>query len=286
MSGAWGIVLFRNLTMMIVFFYILTIMPLAGVLHYSIVHVGVQNQALLIGMTLVVTLIFGWMIARMAIRPLKEHFEHLERFSKETLHELNLPVSTILTNTKMLRRTHVDDKSLKRIERIDQAAAMLQERYDELDYLIRTQMQKESIETFDLAELASERLDFLRALYPHVSFSSSLEKTEVTLDRRGLRKVIDNLVDNAVKYADPSKGTVHVTLESRQLKVTDNGSGMDELELLRIFDHYYQNDASMPGYGIGLGLVKRYCDTHRIRVHVASESGEGTTMILDFKGVE
>jgi signal transduction histidine kinase len=41
----------------------------------------------------------------------------------------------------------------------------------------------------------------------------------------------------------------------------------------------------MPGYGIGLGLVKSYCDKHKIKLHVQSEKGVGTTMILDFKGV-
>ncbi len=274
--------MFRNLTIAIVIFYVVTIMPLAGVLHYSIVEAGIDNQMVLIAGTLAVTLLLGLMIARMAIAPLKEHFEHLERFSKETLHELNLPVSTIMTNTKMLKRTHDDEKSMKRLGRIEEAAAMIQERYNELDYLIRTQMQRETIETFDLAELMRERLEFFKALYPHVLFEDALESTSVTTDKIGLRKVIDNLVDNAVKYTQ-KEGVVQINLFNAVLAIKDHGVGMDEMELLRIFDRYYQSDATMPGYGIGLGLVKSFCDKHKIKLYVQSKKGEGTTMLLDFK---
>jgi len=273
--------LFRNLTLTIVIFYVVTIMPLAGVLHYTIVVAGVENQWLLIAGTLSVTLMLGLMIAKMAIDPLREHFAHLERFSKETLHELNLPVSTIMANTKMLKRTHDDEKSLKRLQRIEEAAAMIQERYHELDYLIRTQMQSETVELFDLSELIRERLEFLRALYPQVQFVQELEPTSVLLDKRGLRKVIDNLIDNAVKYTQ-KEGSVAVRLHGYVLEIEDHGIGMDEMELLRIFDHYYQSDATMPGYGIGLGLVKNYCDRYKVKLHVQSQKEVGTTMILDF----
>jgi two-component system, OmpR family, sensor kinase len=273
--------LFRNLTLTIVVFYVVTIMPLAGVLHYSIVVAGIENQWILIAGTLSVTLMLGLMIAKMAIDPLREHFAHLERFSKETLHELNLPVSTIMANTRMLKRTHDDDKSLKRLGRIEKAAEMIQERYRELDYLIRTQTRSEHLEQFDLAELIRERLEFLRALYPQVNFEQKLEAAPVELDRRGLQKVIDNLIDNAVKYTQ-HEGLVAVRLHQGLLEIEDRGIGMDEMELLRIFDHYYQSDATIPGYGIGLGLVKSYCDRHRIKLHVRSEKGIGTTMILDF----
>ncbi|MDX1295938.1 MAG: HAMP domain-containing sensor histidine kinase [Sulfurimonadaceae bacterium] len=276
--------MFRNLTLTIVTFYVVTIMPLAGVLHYTIVEAGVENQLALIVGTFAVTLLLGLMIARMAIAPLKEHFEHLERFSKETLHELNLPVSTILTNTKMLKRNEESEKSLKRLGRIEDAAKMIQERYSELDYLIRTQMQQETVEEFDLSELIRERVAFLQELYPQVQIGTELEAYRVTLDRIGLQKVIDNLVDNAVKYTAKAS-TVEVRLSQGVLEVRDRGIGMDEMELLRIFDRYYQSDATMPGYGIGLGLVKSYCDKHKIKLHVQSEKGVGTTMILDFKGV-
>lgn len=262
-----------------------TVLSIVVVHYYAITLFNIENIYLLLLGAIVMTVFLGFIIAKMAIEPLQEHFDHLERFSKETLHELNLPVNTILTNTKMLKKKHADDeKDLKRIERIEAASKMLQERYAELDYLIRTQMQREVVESFDLSELIEERLLFLQPLYAQLEFSVDLEPTRLNMDRIGLRKVIDNLVDNAVKYSSAT-GKIEIELHKSVLEVRDHGVGMDEVELFQIFDRYYQSDATMPGYGIGLGLVKSFCDKQKIKLHVRSKKGEGTTMILDFKGV-
>lgn len=281
----WDTVLFRNFKLAILTFYVITVLLLVGGLYYAVMVLGIDNLLVMIVLTLSITLLSGFAIAKMAIEPLQEHFMNLENFSKETLHELNLPINTIMANTGMLKRTHTDEKSLKRIERIEAASAMLQERYSELDYLIRRQMHREVIEVFDLSELIEERLELLRALYPQVEFMLDLEPISLNMDRMGLRKVIDNLIDNAVKYSG-GKGEVVLRMRDSVLEVQDFGSGMDEVELFQIFDRYYQSDASMPGFGIGLGLVKSFCDKHKIKLHVQSQKGEGTTMILDFKGVE
>jgi len=254
-----------------------------GIYYITVIH-GFEGIYLILLLATIVTLVMGAVIAKMAIEPLKQHFEHLENFSKETLHELNLPVNTILANTKMLRRTHGDAKSNKRIDRIEAAAVMLQERYGELDYLIARQMHREQTETFDLSELISERIEFFRLLYPQAHFCPDLEPIRLDLDRIGLRKVLDNLIDNAVKYSG-SEARIDIRLKEKILEIQDYGVGMDELELFKIFDRYYQSDAMMPGYGIGLGLVKSFCDKYKIMLHVRSVKDEGTTMILDFKEI-
>ncbi len=275
----------RNFKIAIIAFYVVTAFSMVAAHYYAFVVLGMDNIYLLLLVATVMTIFFGFVIAKMAIEPLQEHFDHLERFSKETLHELNLPVNTILTNTSMLKKKHAaDEKDLKRIERIEAASKMLQERYTELDYLIRTQMQRVIVETFDLKLLIEERLGFLQPLYPQLELRGALEATNVNMDKIGLRKVIDNLIDNAAKYSN-GKGTVDIRLSDRVLDIQDYGVGIDELELFKIFDRYYQSDATMPGYGIGLGLVKSFCDKQKIKLHVRSKVNEGTTMILDFKGV-
>lgn len=254
-------------------------------LYFAMEMLAFKDFFLIISIGFVLAVIAGAAIAKLAIEPLKEHFEQLEQFSKETLHELNLPVNTITANTKMLRKTHDDEKSLRRIGRIEMACEMLRERYGELDYLIKKQMQRESIETFDLGELVQERIALLRALYRGAHITADLDSLSINMDRMGLAKVIDNLIDNAVKYSTPP-AEIAVTLKDAQLSIADKGWGMDEVELFQIFDRYYQSDESMPGFGIGLGLVKTYCDKYRIKLHVHSTRGVGTTMILDFKGVD
>lgn len=222
----------------------------------------------------------GKIVSKVAMEPLKEYIDHLDRFSKETLHELNLPINTITANLSMLRKTHEDEKSIKRLDRIEMATVMLKERYNELDYLIKKQMEKESIETFDIRDLIDERLAFLKPLYPHVQWEIMNEPCLVTLDRKGFGKVIDNLVDNGVKYS-PSAALITLSLHDNKLSICDEGLGMDEMTLVHIFDRYYQSDSTMAGYGIGLGLVKRYCDRYKIGLHVHSQLGEGTCVTLE-----
>ncbi|MDP3465539.1 MAG: HAMP domain-containing sensor histidine kinase [Sulfuricurvum sp.] len=230
---------------------------------------------------LIASIGLGKILSRIAIEPLKEHFYHLDRFSKETLHELNLPVNTITANVSMLRKTHTDEKSQKRLERIELATKMLKERYNELDYLIKKQMEREIVASFDLAHLVQERINFLSGLYPSVQWSLEAHSLEVELDAIGMAKVIDNIIDNGVKYSS-SSAKIDVTLIGHTLRIADQGCGMDEVTLMKIFDRYYQSDKTMAGYGIGLSLVKRYCDRYRIGLSVLSRVGEGTSITLEF----
>lgn len=249
-------------------------------LHYIVVVLGFTDYLLIFLGVILMASVVGFVITSMAVAPLKEHFMKLERFSKETLHELNLPVNTIMANTKMLRKTHHDEKSIKRIERIESACDMVQERYNELDYMIKKQMKKEKIERFDVAQVIEERVYILRSLYSSAHFKLNLESLVKEMDKIGFQKVIDNLIDNAIKYS-PSPADVEITLKAGHLSIKDKGVGMDEVTLLNIFDRYYQEDATMPGFGIGLGLVKAYCDQYHIRLNFDSKKDVGTTIILE-----
>lgn len=274
--------MFRSFTIALASLYVTTTGILIAGIYYVHQVLGVEQWGIIAFVSLVITLVVGGVLAKIAITPLREHFIHLERFSKETLHELNLPINTITANVQMLRKTHDDEKSLKRLDRIEAAAEMLKERYNELDYLIKKQTEREKIESFELGELVDERIGFLRPLYPNIVWNIDLQPTIIVCDRIGLGKVIDNLVENGVKYS-PQNPTITIKLHDKNLTICDQGTGIDEITLMRIYDRYFQNDTTMPGYGIGLSLVKRYCDRHHIVLNVASRVGEGTCVKLEFK---
>jgi len=275
--------LFRSVEIALASLYVVTTAVLLAVVYYVHQIAGVQQWGVIAFGALMVTVIAGRVLAKIAISPLREHFDHLEQLSKETLHELNLPINTITANVDMLRKTHTDEKSLKRLGRIETAAGMLKERYNELDYLIKKQMEKETLEPFSIPQLIEERLVFLRSLYPGVKWETELHPLTVTLDRIGLGKVIDNIIENGVKYS-PADPRITIRMEGNRLSICDRGIGMDEITLMRIYDRYYQNDSTMAGYGIGLGLVKRYCDRHQVGLNVSSKPGSGTCVKFEFKG--
>lgn len=253
-----------------------------AVLHFLLSTNAIPNIYLVIILMLGFTSYAGIILSNLAISPLKEHIENLQGLSKETLHELNLPISTIKTNSQMIKKTLQDEKSIKRLERIENACTMLEQRYNELDYMIKTQTIEEIREEFDLAALVSERIEFISPLYPSFTFNIELEKTNISNDAVGLSKVIDNLIDNAVKYS-ATNSTIDITLHNGNLIIKDYGRGMDEVELLKVFDSYYQSDKNMQGFGIGLSLVKRFCDRQGIKLKLKSKPDVGTTITLEFK---
>lgn len=274
--------MFRNVEIALASLYVTTTGVLIAGIYYVHQVLGVEQWGIIAFLSLIMTLVVGGILAKIAITPLREHFYHLERFSKETLHELNLPINTITANVQMLRKSHSDEKSLKRLERIEIAAEMLKERYNELDYMIKKQSERERIEQFDLSEVIEERLVFLRSLYPSVTWDVSVASYTVNCDRIGLGKVIDNLIENGVKYS-PKNPIITITLQENTVNICDNGIGMDEITLMHIYDRYYQSDSTMAGYGIGLNLVKRYCDRYGIALHISSHINEGTCVKLEFK---
>jgi len=274
--------LFRNLRITIFTFYFLSISAFLATLHYLLAVAEVQNVFLLAVVMTCFSILGGVFMSKLSIDPLEEHVTNLQNLSKETLHELNLPISTIMTNLNMLKKKTTDEKDLKRLKRIDAACLMLQERYNELDYMIKKQTLHEIKEEFMLDELVESRVGFLKHIYPHMEFSLNLEQTKIISDKTGLAKVIDNIIDNAVKYS-PNSNRCDIRLNDYSLHIEDFGCGMDEVELIRIYDNYYQSNDTMRGFGIGLSMVKRFCDSQNIHLNIKSKLEFGTTVLLKFK---
>ncbi len=223
-------------------------------------------------------------MSKLGVDPLVRHVNNLQTLSKETLHELNLPISTIKTNIHMLKKNITNEKDSKRITRIESACDMLQQRYNELDYMIKLQSSNVIKENIKLDELVLQRVEFLQLLYPQIEFKVELNSTPINSDKVGLSKVIDNLIDNAVKYSQNSKN-INISLKDYELYIQDYGCGIDEVELINIFDNYYQSNSDIQGFGIGLSMVKRFCDTNKILFTLKSKPNIGTIIILKFKEI-
>jgi len=250
--------------------------------YYFVNILHVENLYLFVLIIFCIVVLSGVFISKLAVDPLAEYVHNLQILSKETLHELNLPISTIMATTQLLNKNTEDEKMAKRLARIDTACAMLQERYNELDYLIKMQTQQSVQEEFFVDVLVQERVSFVQKIYPQMSFHFYAEKMQIFGDKKGLAKVIDNIIDNGVKYSATSK-QIDIEVKNNIITIKDYGIGMDEVELVHIFDNYYQTNKNMQGFGIGLNLVKRFCEKNRIELLFESSKNIGTTVQLKFK---
>ncbi|WP_200762511.1 sensor histidine kinase [Nitrosophilus alvini] len=234
--------------------------------------------------TIVLISVFGILIAKFALNPLWETNELLDRLLKDTLHELNIPVATIIANASMLKKNIDDPKKLKRLERIQKASDQLLRLYKEMDYFIKREIQKVDYEIFNLKELVEERITVFEDIKKDIKISYDLDDLDVKAQKVGFAKVIDNIISNSIKYNKPS-GSVFVVLKEKKLIIEDTGIGMDESEIVKIFERYYRAQSGKSGYGIGLNIVKSYCDEHKIKIGIDSKKGRGTKITLDLKEI-
>ncbi len=207
----------------------------------------------------------------------------LEHLTREILHEINLPIATVKSNLQMLAVRTDNRQNLKRIARAEEALTRLTRLYDGLSYSIRREIQAIEPETFDLSQVVEERVA-VHAEMRRNRFDVSVAPLMIHTDRMGLEQVLDNLIQNSMKYSEATE-PITVTLEGTQLKIRDEGIGMDAAQIAHIYERYYQGDSHAPGEGIGLALVKRYCDEARIAIRIDSVVGGGTTVMLDLEKV-
>jgi two-component system OmpR family sensor kinase len=141
----------------------------------------------------------------------------------------------------------------------------------------------ERLDTHALLEKSASRF---QASHPDRTLEVRIAKDlpEVMADAVLLRRVVDNLLDNAHKYTDePAKP---IALEARRdggdvvIEVRDQGIGIDKDDLERLFEPFFRADRSRAratgGLGLGLALARRVVDAHRGTIVFASEVGEGT----------
>ncbi len=270
----------------VLLFYLVTFVAMAGLMWVVFDNFGynAENFAVVTAMLLPLSLLFGYLLSKIALEPLFVTNDLLDKLLKDTLHELNVPLSTIFANVSMLRRGEKDPKRLARLERIEKAGKSLQELYEDLDYFIKKEIGTVERERFDLDETVRRSIQKVEDVKGDISIQYTPKSLPVVADRRGCQKAVDNLVVNAIKYNRPG-GSVTLSIEGNELVVADTGVGMDEKALFHIFDRYYQRDLNASGYGIGLHIVKSFCDEHGIEIKIASKPGEGSVFRLDFAPV-
>jgi signal transduction histidine kinase len=110
------------------------------------------------------------------------------------------------------------------------------------------------------------------------------------MDRERLMRVIQNILENAVKYLDKENGTIVIMLRETRtsaiIEIRDNGKGIPEQELPHIFDRFYRVDSSRgttDGSGLGLAISKQMVEGHEGKLWARSMVGEGTSMMISLK---
>ena len=116
------------------------------------------------------------------------------------------------------------------------------------------------------------------------------EDVKVVVDPDQLKRVINNVVTNAIKYTDKEEGHIDISIEESEkmikVSINDDGRGIDKESLPHIFDRTYRADnarRSRGGSGLGLAICKKIVEEHGGKIWATSTKGEGTTIYFTLK---
>ncbi len=235
-----------------------------------------------IAVALVLSAIFVAFIARwlgrLFLAPVHHTIKLLDRFIQDTTHELNTPVSTILTNVELFKSLHPELESSEELRRIEVASKRLSRLYDDLAYLQLKHRRRRHIERVDFYEILEERISYFAPMAQRrdIGFESEVLSAPILqMDREDAAKLIDNLLSNSIKYTRPG-GRIVVRLDERSFEVEDDGIGMDARDMRRATERFFRADTSVGGFGLGLNIVREIVDFYGLDLEVKSEKGVGT----------
>lgn len=256
------------------------------ILNYSVVNFFGFTQDNFIFITLFLILfavILNGFLIQPLLEPLFKGEANLEKKVKETLHELNIPASTIQINAQMLEKSLKDEKNLKRVQRIKEATLALLNLYNQMEYEIKKEIDKIDYSDVALNEIIQESLHKFEDIKNNITVEINIPPIILHTDKNGFQKVIDNLLSNAIKY-NQDKGRIQLNFHNNILSIFNSGKAIETQNLFLIFEQYYQEDTKKKGFGLGLTMVKEFCDKHTIEIKIDSNK-EGTTFFLNLTNI-
>ena len=221
---------------------------------------------------------------------IERSYNSQKQFVSDASHELRTPISVIRGYTDMLKRWGKDDPEVleEGITAISQETEGMKDLVESLLFLARHDKKTLMMEIsdFDPSELVREILKEEAMVHTdHRFLAENLEGMTVSADRNMLKQVVRILCDNAVKYSE--SGTA-VSLSCGRtengfccLSVRDEGQGISQEDLPKIFDRFYRSDKARKsdtgGHGLGLSIARIIVVAHNGKLKVRSKPGCGTT---------
>ncbi|NIM92583.1 MAG: HAMP domain-containing protein [Anaerolineales bacterium] len=202
----------------------------------------------------------------------------LRRFVSDAAHELSTPLTALRTNLELISGEDLSPAQQSYIERALGQAERLEELTTSLLDLSRLDAgsTEEELSQINLAELLHKQSELYasQAEQQGISFTMELPSKEIVYEgrRRHMERVIENLLDNAIKFT-PEGGSVAIGFKEKDSEVVvwveDTGIGIPEDDLPQLFNRFHraQNASGYPGNGLGLAIVKSIVEGHGGSIH-------------------
>ncbi len=252
-----------------------------------------ENLTSIAFITAAITVVFGYLLARVALGPTRGALASQKQFIGNIAHELRTPLSIIKTNTEVrLMDPTITPESRaineSNVEELDRLAHIINNLLTLSGSFQPERMEFKAVDVAAVADTVVEKLSDL----------SKRKALEVTMRRgyasfvwgnpAGLEQILMNIIKNAITFTNRN-GHVAITIEDIanervEIVVQDSGAGIPRADLFHIFEPFYRADISRNrargGSGLGLTIVSELVKMHRGKITVRSAVGRGTTVVV------
>lgn len=229
---------------------------------------------------------------RISISHLKAVNKNLESFAFRVSHDLLSPVNALKMLVSLIEEETQEESTMEYIR-------MIKDRVVHLDQTIQNNLKNSKADYPELqitkiplekmvAEAAEIFSNEIKTLGIHFQVNIKEQKAFFS-DRFRLNTVLENLIGNAVKYHNKEVADKVIVIEgysdsnTLKISVSDNGIGIAERNLDRVFDKFFRESNNSQGYGIGLHIVKQTVEALEGTINVKSAQGRGSCFILELR---
>lgn len=230
---------------------------------------------------------------KLEIEMLQVREEYRREFLGNVSHELKTPLFTVQGYLSTLVDGAMDDKLVRKkyLKRAEKGVERLIYIVEDLDMITKLESGDLNLEfsDFDIVDLIQNVFDLLEMKADKKKITLAFDNYHiqpiyVNGDKDKIQQVIENLIVNSIKYGKEGGSTevaiVNLTGKKVLVRVTDNGEGIENQNISRLFERFYRVDKSGSrsegGSGLGLSIVKHIIEAHKEKIYVESEFGLGS----------
>ena len=137
-----------------------------------------------------------------------------------------------------------------------------------MEYDIKKEIDRIENQEFYLDEIISKSCDKVDDIRKNIIITTTVPNIKLFTDINGFEKIIDNLIFNAIKHNIKDNPKIDINYKDNILSIYNTGEKIDTKNLFIVFDKYFQEDSSKDGFGLGLAMVKEFCDKNKIIINI------------------
>ncbi len=245
------------------------------------------------GVTFLFLILVGAVFVYRAVRRQIKVSQQQQNFMMAITHELKTPIAITQLNLQtLLKRQLTDEQKEKLINKTLDEADRLNDLCNNI--LVTAQLEGgnyvPSTQNVNLSELAETIIQDFSDRFPHREFDTDIEQgINITGEELLLKMLLNNLIENALKYSSHKAVTVVLAKENHHvfLKVKDEGLGINAHEKQKVFEKFYrvgdEDVRKTKGTGLGLYLCKRIAKAHNANITISDNQPQGSIFTVTFK---